>query len=265
MPLAYYSRAATTEFWSEHWGGHSVDTLVAVARTSPLTALLRRYLPADGRVLEAGCGPGHYVLLLREHGHRVVGADWSCDALREAARRAAPLAAMDLRALAIPDRALDAYVSLGVVEHDPAGPEIIVAEAARTLRPGGVLLLSVPYWNGTRRVLGPWLRRRGRRLSASGAAFYQFAFTRREMRGFLEAPGFTVRAFHPYDPGRIPRKAVDVLRATLSGRTGRPPADRPGDGAAGRGGLRGAARAALYSAPGLRLLGHMLLAVAVRR
>ncbi len=23
MPLAYYSRAATSEFWSEHWGGHT--------------------------------------------------------------------------------------------------------------------------------------------------------------------------------------------------------------------------------------------------
>ena len=29
MPLAYYSRAATTEFWTEHWGGHTVEELLA--------------------------------------------------------------------------------------------------------------------------------------------------------------------------------------------------------------------------------------------
>ena len=40
MPLAYYSTAARQEFWTEHWGGHSVEELLAVARASPLTDLV---------------------------------------------------------------------------------------------------------------------------------------------------------------------------------------------------------------------------------
>ena len=68
--LAYYSVAARREFWTEHWGGHSVAELLAIARRSPLTTLITGALPAHGVVLEAGCGLGQYVLLLRERGWR---------------------------------------------------------------------------------------------------------------------------------------------------------------------------------------------------
>ena len=127
MPLAYYSRAATPEFWSEHWGGHSVDELLRVARVSPLTTIIERHLPRAGRVLEAGCGLGQYVLLLRERGYSAVGADWSAEAVAQGRRAGAPLAVMDLRRLAVRDGAVSAYLSLGVVEHDPHGPDVVDA------------------------------------------------------------------------------------------------------------------------------------------
>ena len=84
MPFAYYSRAATTQFWSEHWGGHSVEELLRVAQTSPLTSLLEQHLPRQGSILEAGCGLGQYVLLLRKRGYQAVGVDWSAEAVAEA-------------------------------------------------------------------------------------------------------------------------------------------------------------------------------------
>ena len=261
MPLAYYSRAATAEFWSEHWGSHSVATLLEVARRSPLTALIERHLPPRGVVLEAGCGLGQYVLLLRERGRAAVGVDWSLEALREGARTGAPLAAMDLRALGVRDEAAAVYLSLGVVEHDPAGPAAIVAEAARVLAPGGVLLLSVPYWNGVRRLSGPWLAREARRTQAGGGQFYQFAFTRREVRRFLEAAGFQVRSFHPYDPARILRGALGRARRHAGAA---PPPAAPATPATDGRRSRGLLRAALYSRPALRLLGHMILAVAAK-
>src|SRR4029453_4908101 len=98
MPLAYYSRSATAEFWSEHWGSHSVETLLEVARRSPLTAIIEAHLPPRGVVLEAGCGLGQYVLLLRERGRVAVGADWSVGELRAAARAGARPAAPGARA-----------------------------------------------------------------------------------------------------------------------------------------------------------------------
>jgi SAM-dependent methyltransferase len=246
-----------------------VEELLRVARASPLTDLIERHLPAGGPLLEAGCGLGQYVLLLRERGRAALGADWSLEALRAGARLGAPLAVMDLRSLAVRSGALAVYLSLGVVEHDPEGPDAIVREAARVLPVGGALLLSVPYWNGVRRLAAPYLRFEGRRTRVAGGQFYQFAFTRRELGRVLAAHGFTVTGFHPYDPARVLRAGLGRLRPRRRPAVGAAPAAGKADtarpGAAGRSGLRRAARALLYSEPSLRLLGHMLLAVAVRR
>jgi SAM-dependent methyltransferase len=261
MPLSYFSVAAEEEFWSEHWGGHSVEELLAIARTSPLTTLICAALPAEGIVLEAGCGLGQYVLLLRERGWRVIGVDWSHSALQACRHTAAvPLAAMELRALAARDGAFAAYVSLGVVEHDPAGPDVILAEAGRVLERGGTALVSVPYLNGVRRLASPYLVYRNRAIARRGGRFYQYAFTRAELVSALKRHGFAIRALHPYDPARLLRR---LARAASRSRREAP----DGEAAAPRSrrGLKAAVRGLLYTEPALRLLGHMLLAVAVKR
>lgn len=264
MPLAYYSVAARQEFWTEHWGSHTVAELLAVARASPLTDLLTRALPPTGLVLEAGCGLGQYVLLLRERGWRAAGADWSVEALAACRRVSpAPLAAMDLSALALRPGAVAAYVSLGVVEHDPDGPDRLLAEARRVLAPGGVALVSVPYWNGARRLGTAWIARRNRAVARAGGQFYQYAFSRGELIAALGRHGLETRGLHPYDPARLLRGLVP--RATRPSGEGAPAVGSAAGGAARSSGLRGAVRRLLYSPPALRFLSHMLLAVAVKR
>lgn len=260
MPLAYYSRAATEEFWAEHWGAHDPAALLRVARRSPLTALIEAALPRSGKLLEAGCGLGQYVVLLRERGYAAVGVDWSFEALCRCRKSApaAPVGVMDLGALGVKDGALVAYLSLGVVEHDPAGPDRILGEAHRVLAPGGTLIVSVPYLNGVRRLCRPYLARRQVRLRQAGGDFYQYAFTRGEVRAFLAARGFRVLSLTPYDPARLLRKALG--RAAPRGAAG-----DTGCQEGRRVPLGWLVRALLYTPPSLRLLGHMLLAVAVKR
>lgn len=268
--LAYYSTVATEDFWTEHWGGHTVDELLAIATASPLTPLITAALPREGVVLEAGCGLGQYVILLRQHGWRTAGVDSSISALATARRAApVPLAASDLRALAVRSGAAAAYVSLGVVEHDPDGPDAILAEARRVLAPGGVLVVSVPYLNGARRLGAPWIRRRARAVVAAGGTFYQYAFSRRELVEALARHGFVAQAAHPYDPARLLRSAfrravVACVRQRPAAPSGVPSSPSPASEPVSRGRLARLLRRALYTEPALRLLGHMLLVVARR-
>ena len=258
MPLAYYSVSADRDFWAEHWGGHSTRELLETARTSPLTELISRALPRDGTVLEAGCGLGQYVVLLRERGWRAAGVDWAVDALQTCRRFApVPLAGMKLEALAIREASLTAYVSLGVVEHDEAGPDGILAEAARVLRPGGVAVVSVPYLNGIRTLGRAWLVHRNRALARRGATFYQYVFTRRELVDALARHGLVTLDVHPY----IPRGCSAASGGGAHwGERQTAHAEAPR-----RGMLGGAVRRLLHTEAALRFLGHMLLAVARKR
>jgi SAM-dependent methyltransferase len=282
MTLTYYSRAATQAFWAEHWGGHSPAALARVAATSPLTDLLARNLPPPGAtVLEAGCGLGQYVVLLRERGYRAVGVDWATDSLHacRAWAKDTPLAAMDLGQLGFASGAFAAYVSLGVVEHDPAGPGRILAEAHRVLAEGGTLLLSVPYVNLVRRLGARRIRRANERVRAAGGTFYQFAFSRGEVKAAVERAGFRVIGATPYDPARVLRGAWRRLqqRHERPAAATRPAAHADTSLRATRESLRGAAaapasrrvlglvRRLLYTRPALHAFGHMILLVAVKR
>jgi SAM-dependent methyltransferase len=98
-----------------------------------------------GSVLDAGCGTGRVAIELSRRGHRVVGSDVD-EAMLEAARAKAPDLDWVRGDLADPaldfGQAFDVVVMAGnVLIFVPSGSEEqVIANAARWLRPGGLLV-----------------------------------------------------------------------------------------------------------------------------
>lgn len=200
--LAYYRAAADERFWDAHWETRVSAETYAGARRGELPfieGVLLRHLPREGRILEAGCGLGQYVLGLSARGYPCEGVEWS-RATVERVRAVVPELAIrtgDVTALDVPDGHYAGYISLGVVEHRQAGPDPFLQEAWRVLRPGGVALIAVPHLHALRRVKATVGWYRGR---PTGLEFYQYAYSGRQMRAFLAQAGFRVIETRGYDP-----------------------------------------------------------------
>lgn len=113
-------------------------------------ALLQQLAPGS-LVVDLGCGPGEPATRLLAERHRVIGVDGSLGQLR-LARAAAPTPAFvqaDMRRLALRPGSVDAVASFYALGHVPAADHpALFARIATWLRPGGILLTSVPLQVG---------------------------------------------------------------------------------------------------------------------
>jgi 2-polyprenyl-3-methyl-5-hydroxy-6-metoxy-1,4-benzoquinol methylase len=155
----------------------------ALAR-APLRAL--DAIPA-GTVLDVGCGRGDLGALLVGRGWRVTGIDPSEHACRVARRRGIDARRGTLDDVELEPGAFDAVVFQHSLEHT-ADPRGALVEVARVLKPGGLVLVTVPNF-------ACWQRRR------FGSCWYHLDlprhrthFTPAGVRAAFEAVGLQVQA-----------------------------------------------------------------------
>ncbi len=102
--------------------------------------------PPKGRILDLGCAFGFATRRLKRAGYVTVGVDASQSYI-ERARRADPSGeyyVADATRTPLADNSFDGAICLDVLEHLP-DERGAVAELARLVKPGGTLVLSVPY------------------------------------------------------------------------------------------------------------------------
>jgi len=147
-PRRYYAEHAERE-WER-----LAETPVKGLELAGTLSALDEHLPDEGRVLDAGGGPGRYAIELAERGYEVAHLDPTpelVDVAREKVAEAGASTAVDhalgdVRALPHPDDAFDATCCLGgVLSHvvDAEERREAAAELRRVTRPGGPVFVSV--------------------------------------------------------------------------------------------------------------------------
>lgn len=171
MELDEYRRIAEAE--SSHWWYE--------ATRSVLRQLLEPHLSEGGRFADVGCGTGSTGGWMAARG-TVVGVDFEPLALSLYGTQHGPRALVNADANRLPFArgSFDAVLCVTVLCHRSIPePQMVVADLARLVRPGGVVALMEP---GVRR-----LRRAHDRVTHSARRF-----SRRELAGLLTASGLDV-------------------------------------------------------------------------
>ncbi|GAA2088215.1 hypothetical protein GCM10009801_51700 [Streptomyces albiaxialis] len=174
-------------------------------RSRRQAAILARALGSTpGTILDIGCGDGTAAATASRtlHRHRIVGVDWSQDALRRASDHLTAVRG-ELSEPGLPFRtgSADAVLFSEVIEH-LVDPDAALDELHRVLRPGGHLLLSTPnlaaWYNralllfGTQPVFSEVSLRGIHGRPGSQVVGHLRLFTARALRSMLPAAGFEV-------------------------------------------------------------------------
>jgi len=106
------------------------------------------------KMLEPGCGRGEFLKNFQKLGLECTGLDCSAETRSLLAESGIPLEVCDVEkrgGLPFPDNSFDIVYNKSFLEH-LREPDLVLREARRVLKPGGLLLCLVPDWEANYRI-----------------------------------------------------------------------------------------------------------------
>lgn len=214
--LVYLTGTALPDDWDLRWSKSVLEKLINDGRNTWLVAETRRFLSPGSVVLEGGCGCADKVYSLSEGGYSAIGFDTAVKTLHRASEVCPELniAVADIRRFPLADGSVDGYWSLGVFEHFQEGMDAQWREAARVVRQGGFLFLTMPILSPLRRIKAG-LRAYPFLGDILPGTFYQYAYSREEIVNVASAHGFALERMCHLDGIKGLKDEVPLLRPVL--------------------------------------------------
>jgi len=185
-------------------GSEDFESDISLCALQTLEPTFRKYLPREGKILEAGAGRGRWVFYLRRLGYDVLGMELARTeiAAAKAFDPRVPIEHGNVLRTGYPDGSFEAVISLGVMEHFEDGPQAALAEVRRILRTGGLLFVTVPTQDFMRVALFNRIKSAQtlyRRFKGVELEFEEYRYSRRQFEAQLREAGFQLVERTPDD------------------------------------------------------------------
>lgn len=167
--------------------------------------LLIKYLEAGKTYINVGCGLGGWLAFLQARGINIHGIESSKKAVELAKQLNPdlPIEIGDARNILRGNASIDGYVAVGTWEFSEDGTEKLAQEAYRVIKPGGLLIIEVPYANPFRRwtylplkSMQVFIRSH---LFGHKPTFVHHIFRKGDISVLLDQLGFEVLEINPHD------------------------------------------------------------------
>lgn len=213
MAFKFYIPKKEDSNWADYWKRTDMAENLRNCETDGLLPILVKFLPKDGKILEAGCGLGKWVVFLRKKGYDISGIDSYPEVVKQARKfdKDLPITVDNVAKLSLKDNSLDGYLSFGVVEHFEEGPQKPLREALRVLKKGGIAIIETPCDNPFRilgrlivkiktpaRIFVETLNLRPKRVLPE-QYFYEYHYTKNELINYVQEAGFKILGSFPKD------------------------------------------------------------------
>jgi SAM-dependent methyltransferase len=182
--------AGIAEHYDCYWQARVAEGRVGeTAIHRAVERLVRARVLVGGSILDCGVGPGHYFRALSRD-YRMFGVEVSAAAVARGEFEREQIRVADLNE-GVPDFGIrfDCVIASMIIHH-LSDPHAFLSSVARSLKPGGVIVISHPNLGYFRHVASRWFTGQAGGLSPAHRVFLRD----RDMRRLLRETGLSVRA-----------------------------------------------------------------------
>lgn len=184
---------------------HTWERLMAL-NFDDTSAVLDQMFPGKGRLLDIGCGYGHFIGIMKSKGWAASGIEPSENASAYAKSKGLAVIRTVIEDAAFAENSFDAITAFYVLEH-LFDPRAALKKIRALLKPGGALVLRVPHTTPIVKLL----KRLGIKNNLYDMPFHLYDFSPDTITRLLERAGFIDITVTPGYPTMPPRHAEFIV------------------------------------------------------